>query len=212
MAKGFRRACSIAFLAAFMIAVPANAKNDASVMVEGPGLAGPTPFAPHDGGWLMHYSGFWRESCRADSCRGRASSVRPPSIVDLGPRYTLTWDLLYYRSAHSILHQDVIQYVYPFAQPRPVTYMPADQVYLLDGRTGGGWFIAGPDLLAAWTDLDLPATIDEAMGTAPSPSVASQRPWWILWAAVGSLIALLVVFLLARQGHDQASGAASPVA
>jgi hypothetical protein len=212
MRRGVRQACLLVLLAAFMIAGPAaNAKGDFSLTVKGAGLQNPVTFTPAEAGWLMDYSGFWREACSADVCRGRASYARPV-VVELGPRYTLTWDLPWHRKK-SILYQEVVQYVYPFAQPRSVTYMPPDQLYLLDGRTGGGWFVASPDLLQAWGDLGLPATNPDADRTTQSASVASQGHRWIVWVAIGVLIACLIgAFLRAFRGHNQRQSLTSPVA
>ena len=167
MRWGLRGACLGAFLALMSLAaLVAKAKTDSSVTVEGRGLGSAVTFAPDEAAQLMVYSGFWRESCSADSCRGRASYARP-DVNALGPRYRLTWDLVWYRRNSTTLHQDVVQYVYPFAEPRPLTYMPPNQLYLRDARTGGGWFVASLDFLQEWRNLGLPAT---TIGSTATPS------------------------------------------
>ncbi len=175
----------------------ATAKGASWVRVQGPGLARPVTLQPGSGTsdelWpLMADTGFWDEACNSGRCGpGPVRSRRPTE--SLGPRYTLS-----YRMDLGGTH-DVVQYVYPFAWPRPVTYMPPGQVYMTGYRTDGGWYIARPSLRWMWSDLGLPATLAEATQT-PSPSgvptkaVAHDRslvPWVVglllLFAATVSL-------------------------
>jgi hypothetical protein len=193
----------LAALVVLLLAPAAQAKSDTWVTIVGPGLEGPLSIAPRAGsGLLMKPSGFWDEACSSHGCRAEGRFLALPPVGDLGPRYTLTWTLEFVTRRHEVRRFPVLQYVFPFAHPQPVTYMPPGQLYIPPYRTGGGWFVARSDLLPAWTDLGLPATMADAM---PTPSLLpnatrggwSLRPWVI--AAVIALLAAGPVLLLGRR-------------
>jgi hypothetical protein len=48
---------------------------------------------------------------------------------------------------------DIVQYVFPYAQPRPVTYMPPNQAYWGNARTEGAWFAGDVSLRETLTGL-----------------------------------------------------------
>jgi hypothetical protein len=133
------------------------------------------------------------------------------SGIGLGPRYTLTYELTWYRRNSEVAHHRVIQYVFPFAQPRPVSYLPPGQLYLMRYRTEGGWFIALPYLLQVWSALGLPSTIAEATGTTPTPP--SQNDWWSRWLMIPVLASALgsLFFAVRRRRRDAASQSAAAV-
>ncbi len=125
-------------------------------------------------------------------CHGRCGSksrlARRPS-EGLGPRYTLTYTMNLDVTPH-----EVVQYVFPYARPNPVTYMPARQTFLQHHETGGGWFIAPQRLERELITLGLPATAAEA--TAPSPTPiprAGQHRSPVLWAALAVVAVVFVV-------------------
>ena len=172
-----------------LFATAALAKGASSAVIQGPGLAHPLTIVPPESGVdqllpLMHDSGFWLEAC--GHCRGVVS--RQPS-GDLGPRYTVTYAMGLETTTPS---NQVVQYVFPFAQPQPVTYMP-----------GGGWYVAHPRLKGLLFNLGLPATVAEATqisgyilrhrGVATAAPHGSSVPWVALVALIAAAGGLLVL-------------------
>ena len=66
---------------------------------------------------------------------------------DLGPRFTLT-----YRFEGPGGGDEIVQDVYPYAEPRPVTYLAPDQLL----HTQGSWFVADEGLEHALVEAGLP--------------------------------------------------------
>jgi hypothetical protein len=190
-----RRFWAVAVGSALLVALmagSATAKGASWIRVQGPGLAKPLilfPVGPSDPLWpLMVDTGFWAEVCHTGSCTpGSVRSGRPSA--NLGPRYTLT-----YRMNLVPGGRDIVQYVYPFAWPRPVSYMPPGQKTWQgsNGPTDGGWYGAPARLRWVWADLGLPATLTDAMRTpsaspAPTKAIAhggSLVPWIAVLAVV----------------------------
>lgn len=183
-------AAFVAALGVLVLAASASAKGPIEASVDGPGLDDPITF----GGWdaeaplangapLMEFAeaaGFFPAVFprQPDPMLDR----RPKS--DLGPRYVV--DYLVpgpYGEEWSIL-----QDLYPYAKPHPVTYMaPGQPVYQTETR--GGWFVAtsptAPSLLFQLTEAGLPRN-------PPTGSDGSPFPWTI----VGSLAAVVAVLAI----------------
>jgi hypothetical protein len=70
----------------------------------------------------------------------------------LGPRYTVTWSVPGPNDTSRIR-----QALYPYAKPRPVTYMRPNQLFWDGRRTYGGWFLAEPALKRTLVAVGLPA-------------------------------------------------------
>ena len=82
----------------------------------------------------------------------------------------------------------IVQDVYPYAKPSPVTYMPAGQHVWAGQRTHGGWFVAGPGLKATLVAAGLPQS--------PPPVASSGSfPWTWLLAGVLAVVILLALVL-----------------
>jgi hypothetical protein len=162
----------LASLALGVLASAALGKGASSVVIQGPGLAHPLTIVASESGdsvdqlWqLMDDSRFFFGLCHG-RCQSKAMLSHRPS-GDLGPRYTLTYAMNLGTTPHQ-----VVQYVFPFAQPQPVTYMPPGQTYLKNYKTGGGWYIAHPNLKGRLVEFGLPATAAEAT-QMPAPTVAT---------------------------------------
>ena len=80
--------------------------------------------------------------------------------ADLGPRYQVA-----YRVPGPSGTSTIIQDVYPYAKPSPVTYVRAGQRFWTDNRTYGGWFVSTAALKTALVDG----------GIARAPSVVRRR-------------------------------------
>jgi hypothetical protein len=183
----------VAALALSFLAAPASAKGASKIVIEGPGLVHPITVEPGESTstdrlWpLMMDSRFFLGLCHG-RCGSRSRLARRPS-QGLGPRYTLTYTMNLDVTSH-----EVVQYVFPYARPNPVTYMPAHQTFLEHHKTGGGWFITPQRMERELITLGLPATAAEA--TAPSPTLiprAGQHGSPVLWAALAVVAVAFVV-------------------
>ena len=193
----------IAVVLAVVAAAPAFAKGPSQAVIEGPGLAHPVSFrepsSPTIGPYLaslIQNSGFFIGlSCH--KCASRL--VQPPAGV-LGPRYTITYTMTLDRQPSG----DIVQYVYPYAEPRPVTHMPRGQAYWTSGKTTGGWYLARPKLTQVLIDVGLPATAADAT-RAPAtpfttPEASGRLPALPLWITAGVAI-LGIATIVRRRRH-----------
>ena len=115
--------------------VPAMAKGPSQGVITGPGLVDPIvlrePGSATIGADLADvvegsgfFVGMWGD--------GRDSLAHRPT-GELGPRYTITYDMtLSDRRPHTIT-----QYLYPYADPLPLTHMLAGQPYWRGSETVG---------------------------------------------------------------------------
>jgi hypothetical protein len=159
----------ILLIAAVALALPgvALAKGPAKATLSGPGLEEPVQL----GGYgplprLLDLSGL--TTAFGTTGLDLLLPTRPPG--ELGPRYTLTWEL--HGSA-------VRQEVYPYAKPRPVTYTPS----------AGGWFVSTAELRNVLVRLGLPAA-------APA---GSSRKGSIPGIAAGAFAAGMAGLVLVRR-------------
>jgi hypothetical protein len=185
----------IVALALSFLAAPASAKGASKIVIQGPGLVHPITVeagesTSADQLWpLMIDSRFFLGLCHG-RCGSTSRLARRPS-QGLGPRYTLT-----YTMNLDVRPHEVIQYVFPYARPNPVTYMPARQTFLQHHKTGGGWFFAPERLERELITLGLPATAAEATSVAPSPTpipTPGQHGSAVLWIALGVVAVAFVV-------------------
>jgi hypothetical protein len=205
MNRGFSRVILVFALCVapvLLASPPAFAKGPSQAILEGPGISSPIamrdPGAPTIGpdlAALVTDSGlFTGLSCR--TCEDR---LRHRPTGELGPRYTATYTM-------GTGSNEVVQYLFPYAAPDPVTYVPAGQRFYGES-TVGGWFIARPRLQRLLIDLGVPAEEASAppVGVCdPMPgSGSATRALFIVTAALGTFAALAeVIRRLRRRPND----------
>jgi hypothetical protein len=130
---------------------------------------------------------------------GDPDRLRHPPAGDLGPRYTITYDMTFSRR----LSGTITQFVFPYAEPLPITHIPAKQRFWGSSETVGGWFVAGLRFKRTLIGLGLPAarpspTVGiDAAATAVSPHGGSISPWLVVAMAV--LVLAFGAILLRRR-------------
>jgi hypothetical protein len=146
-----------AVTAALMLPAAAAAKGPSSASITGPGLdrqlaiagggelGGGTPL-----GMLVDFGGFMAQMYGQSPA---ATVVARPAAGVLGPRYRVT----YVVPGPNSVRSRVVQLVYPFAKPVPLTYMKPGQTYWGTRKTVGGWFRSSPALARALVRAGLPA-------------------------------------------------------
>ena len=150
----------IALLAVF-VPTAALAKGASEAEIVGPGLDGPISLAGEGqpGGkqlmQLAETAGFFP-----------AVFVSSPDPMlderpELGPKYTIT----YVMPGPNNEVDQLVQYVYPYAKPDPVTYTAPGQPFFGTEQTRGGWFVATSllkdQLVAARLPQNSPTAVDD---------------------------------------------------
>jgi hypothetical protein len=206
----YRRAYTISVVAsamclAVLFAAPlAAAKGPSQGTITGPGIERIALKDPSSGtigpdlANVIMQSGFFVGVWGARNPPGRLPH-RPPG--NLGPRYTITYAMAIPERPTS----RIVQYVFPFADPAPVTHIPAGQRYWGGSETVGAWFAASTRFRQTLVRVGLPATLE----AASSPSVATDQhsptsvggvrtlTWWF----VAALLAATLAWGLARRRH-----------
>ena len=175
---------------ALLFASGAHAKGASEATVEGPGLHGRVviPGSGEDGGGtplgsFAQLAGFF------PAVFGQvpdATSDTSPA-TSLGPKYVVRY-VVPGPATPAVLVQDV----YPYAQPAPVTYMKPLQFVWQGQRTVGGWYLTTTELKIVLEGIGLPAD-------PPSPGGDS---WWsgTLLVEIVAAIALAGAVVLAIAG------------
>jgi hypothetical protein len=178
-----RTSLILVFVAALALAAGAAAKGPSAASITGPGIDGSLAI-PGNGegapdtplGDLVQNSGFFA---------GMFGQSPDPMLADrpagdLGPRFTVTYRVPGPDGSDSRVVQDV----YPYATPSPVTYMAPDQPFWSGDRTHGGWYLSSGNLT---TDIGLPATTPDTRG--------GSHVW--RWVGVGIAAAALAAMVAA---------------
>jgi len=174
---------TLAAIAALAASAPVAAKGPSTASLSGPGLDRALPVKGNGEGGsgtalgsLVQLGGYFPQVF--EETPDPTAQTRPSG--DLGPRYRVVYRVPGPSSSVSTLVQDV----YPYAKPSPVTYMRPGQPVWAGTRTYGGWFVAGPGLKAALLAAGLPE----------SPPVSSASfPWTWTGAGVAAVVVLLVL-------------------
>ena len=89
---------------------------------------------------VVDQSGFFTQL----ACRRCASRMTVPWPDALGPRYVLRYSMpsSFGPNEEVRTRDQIVQYVYPFAKPSPVTFMPSHQDSPGGVSSVGGWFVA----------------------------------------------------------------------
>ena len=178
---------TLAGLAALAAATSAAAKGPvAASLSAGPGLGHSLP-VKGDGeggpgtplGSLVQYGAYFPEVF--GQFPDPTTRTRPTG--DLGPRYRVV-----YRVPGPNGNSTIVQDVYPYAKPFPVTHMRAGQLFWDGQRTHGGWFVSTAALKATLVQAGLPAS--------PPPSTSGASfPWGWTGTGAAAFVVLLVVAL-----------------
>jgi len=181
---------TVGTLAALAATAPASAKGPSAASVSGPGLDHALRIAGYGEGWpgsplgpLVQFGGFFPQAY--DQIPDPTTRAQPAG--DLGPRYRVV-----YRVPGPNGTSTLLQDVYPYAKPAPVTHMQAGQRFWGDMHTHGGWFISGAGVKRALVKAGLPPSPppDSDGGSFPSG-----------WAATGTVaFVLLLILALRRRG------------
>jgi hypothetical protein len=145
----------IAGVAALAFPAAAVAKGPDYAVLSGPGISGSIRI-DGDGegggtstplGALTTYGGFFSQMFGHHPA-DPTSRTRPRGT--LGPRYEIVYSVPTPTGRYSIESD-----VYPYAQPRPVTYMKPGQPFY-DMHTYGGWYVGKPGLKRTILEAGLP--------------------------------------------------------
>jgi hypothetical protein len=154
-----RNLVAAAALLAAALALPgaASAKGPSSAAIFGPGLEpslaiqgqgemGPgTPL-----GSLVDYGGYFSQMFGQTP----DPTLRTQPKAALGPRYKV----VYVVPGPNRIQSRVVQFVYPYAKPVPLTYMKPGQPFWNTKRAHGGWFRASSALKRVLVRAGLPAS------------------------------------------------------
>ncbi len=182
---------AVAVLAA-LVATSALAKGASEAMITGPGLGDGIRMAGEGdagGGALMQIAedaGFF-PSVFATTPNPMLSK-RPAG--ELGPRYTVRYTMPGPNGVTNVL----VQHLYPYAEPTPVTYMAPGQRYFGTERAVGGWFVASTALTDELVAVGLPKS-------PPAPG-GSSIPWTTIEVAAAAVLVAAVALgaiLVARR-------------
>jgi hypothetical protein len=177
---------AVGMVAALAVAAPAPAKGPASASLSGPGLDHAVPVTGQGEmgpgtplGSLVQFGGFFPQAFG----QSPDPTTRKRPAGDLGPRYRVV-----YRVPGPSETSTLVQDVYPYAKPSPVTHMRSGQPFW-GMHTHGGWFVGEARLKQALVKSGLPKSAPALGGRA--------FPWaWTLGGAAAFVI--LVVFALRR--------------
>ena len=196
---------------AFTPALPAWAKGATQAVITGPGLSQPITLAPSMSSGQSTYdpqleklaesSGFYL-GVWGGRVRGAGRVLADPPAGNLGPRYTITYTMM---PVHAKT-DEIVQYVYPYAEPRPVTFMPPGQTYWGKNSTVGAWYQAAHvDLKQMLVSLGLPAaaptTAPVRAGGASGSGSGGSSPVILALVVVAVLLALAAVVTWRRREH-----------
>lgn len=183
------RKALLLLVAAGAVALPASAsaKGASAATIDGPGL-GKTLTVGGNGettgntlGDLAGFAGFF-PAVFGQSPDPMAAG-RPAG--KLGARYRIVWTMPGPNG-----DANITQYVYPYAQPAPVTYTKAGQVFWDGQRTRGGWYVGDSQLSASLFAVGVPKSAPSAGGID-----------WVRWTWIGlagAALALAAAFALTR--------------
>jgi hypothetical protein len=172
------------------IAFPATAlaKGPDSASISGPGITGSIRIHGdgEDGprtplGALATYSGFFSQVF-GHHPNDPTTKERPAG--NFGPRYRVVYSVPTPSGRASLVAD-----LYPYATPRPVTYMKPGQHFFQGMKTEGGWYVARPGLKRTLVQVGLPGL--EPGGTNALP--------WLGIAALAAFAAIVAAVLLRRR-------------
>jgi hypothetical protein len=194
---------------------PALAKGVESATIEGPGLPHPLRVGPGSGGATVSALGpLSTLTAMWEVTPGHPSPLQlspQAPTAELGPAYTVRWQVMTGVEQTTELRQDV----YPYADGGPVVYTAAGQP-LFDGTTIGGWYEAPGSLRELLVRLGVPP-LEALRPPALTELEASvpNDPWWppaLIGLGAATLVALplAAVAAHARRPHERRRRASLP--
>ena len=150
-------------------------------VVTGPGL--------DDGGLSIALMGDDADLTNASGFFQATFGQSPDPMLDSAPGGTLgpKYRIVYTVPGPSGSDDTIVQDVYPYAEPSPVTYTPPGQKFFGSERTRGGWFVGTVGLRNILVHAGLPAE-SPVVGDTGGNGGRTVWPWIV--AAVALLAAL----------------------
>jgi hypothetical protein len=180
---------------------PAVAKGPSQGIITGPGLSEPITLREPGAATIGPDLAKVLEQSRFSLSGSDGGRLAHRPAGDLGPRYTITYDM----TLSDRLSGTIVQYVYPYAEPLPITYMPGRQTYWGTQETVGAWYAARTGLRQTLIDVGLPASASPqpAAGSEAGPSAVSRPAGSILTGLVVATVflALALVAILMRRNR-----------
>lgn len=188
-------AAAATLVAALALPSLAAAKGPASASISGPGLdrslaitgqgelGRGTPL-----GTLVDAGGFFPQMYG----QSPDPTLRSRPKGTLGPSYRV----VYVVPGPNAIRSHVVQSVYPYAKPTPLTFMRAGQSFWGSRKTNGGWFEASVDFKKMLVQAGLPAT-------APPASAGFSSTGTI--GAIAGVLALIALAAAVRPWRRRAS-------
>jgi hypothetical protein len=183
-------------VAALALPAAANAKGPAAATIEGPGTGGGMTFkggGENVGlplGDLAHYAGFF--PAVMGQTPNPMQESRPKG--DLGPKYEVTYTV----PGPNNDNFEIVQDVYPYANP-PVSYTkPGQKIWEVAGGTHGGWYVSTRALRERLIEAGLPRTPPVGGSTADEGAAVSTGALLAIAAAMGLLLLASAVVLRRR--------------
>jgi len=188
------------------VAASAGAKGASEATIRGPGLEEPLTFSGYgesanDVNLLAERSGFF--PAMFGQIPDPMEDNRPQK--NLGLRYTIRYTVPNPAGGAD----EVVQYIFPYAEGGAVTYTPPGQPFMegegVDGerlRTKGGWYQGLSPLKSTLVDAGLPPKAPEVSSRTDAGTPVQSAPSLSLTIAVLSVLAVLaglVLFLFRRQ-------------
>jgi hypothetical protein len=187
--------CLVACAAAG-IPTAALAKGASEATITGPGLGGPIQLGgPGEPGSSTQLADIAQSAGFFAAVFGQTPD---PIAVDrpvgpLGPKYTIT----YVMPGPDNQRSELVQDVYPYAAPDPVTYTEPGQRFWTTERTHGGWYVA------TWEPLKEQLVAAGLPATPPAVGGGDGDGFpWVLAGALGGIAVLLgAIVMVALHGR-----------
>ena len=162
-----------ALFVALLAPAVTHGKGATAGEIAGPGLDDPIDL---NGTWnqlgrIAEAGGFYAAAFGREP--NPLASEQPPG--ELGPRYTIT----YVMPGASGETNELVQDVYPYAKPSPVTYTAGGQPFFGTEETRAGWFVAAPSLRDNLVEAGLPPS---------APPVSAEDPRGVGPAVVAAVV------------------------
>ena len=189
---------TLAGLVGLATATTAAAKGPTAAKLSGPGLGKPLP-VKGDGeggpgsplGSLVELGGYFPQTFG----QSPDPTIQTRPAGDLGARYVVVYRV---PGPSSGLNK-LIQEVYPYAKPHPLTHMRAGQLFWDGERTHGGWFVSTAALKATLVKAGLPASPPRT--SRASRASRTSFPWG--WTGTGAAAALVLLVLALRRSNTK---------